>query len=272
MTTYAVGDIQGCLKPLKCLLDEVGFNPSRDVLWSVGDLVNRGPDSLDTLRFIDSLGNACIAVLGNHDLHLLAVSRDASRLRKSDTLLPILKADGCDQLLSNLRQRPLAHWDARLGILMTHAGLPPIWSIKQTRKRAAEVEEVLRCDERLPLFLDEMYGNEPDRWKPSLTGIARLRCITNYLTRMRFCKQDGTLDLKSKEGVGTAPKGYAPWFTYPRRDADAQVVFGHWAALGATTGVAGIHALDSGCVWGESMTLMNLETGERHQCQCGDMT
>ena len=268
MTTYAVGDIQGCLKPLKCLLDEVGFNPSRDVLWSVGDLVNRGPDSLDTLRFIDSLGNACIAVLGNHDLHLLAVSRDASRLRKSDTLLPILKADDCDQLLSNLRQRPLAHWDARLGILMTHAGLPPIWSIKQTRKRAAEVEEVLRCDERLPLFLDEMYGNEPDRWKPSLTGIARLRCITNYLTRMRFCKQDGTLDLKSKEGVGTAPKGYAPWFTYPRRDPDAQVVFGHWAALEGKTGSDRFIGLDTGCVWGGALTMMNLDSGEKIHCDC----
>lgn len=270
MTIYAVGDIQGCLKPLQCLLEEVGFNPSCDVLWSVGDLVNRGPDSLDTLRFIDSLDNACVAVLGNHDLHLLATSRDAARLRKSDTLLPILKAPDRERLLANLRQRPLAHWDATLDILMTHAGQPPIWSVKQTLKRAAEVEEVLHCDERLPLFLDDMYGNEPDRWKPSLTGTARLRCITNYLTRMRFCKQDGTLDLKSKEGAGAAPKGFAPWFTYPRRDQATQLVFGHWAALEAQTGVPGIHALDSGCVWGNSMTLMNINTGERHRCNCGD--
>ncbi|MFO7705446.1 MAG: symmetrical bis(5'-nucleosyl)-tetraphosphatase [Halopseudomonas sp.] len=272
MTTYAVGDIQGCLKPLKCLLDEVAFNPSCDVLWSVGDLVNRGPDSLDTLRFIDGLGNACVAVLGNHDLHLLATGHDASRLRRSDTLLPILKADDCPRLLSSLRQRPLAHWDARLGMLMTHAGVPPIWTVKQTLKRAAEVEAVLRCDERLPLFLDDMYGNEPDRWKPSLTGVPRLRCITNYLTRMRFCTADGTLDLASKEGVDTAPKGFAPWFSFPRRNPEAQLVFGHWAALEGRTGVAGIHALDSGCVWGNSMTLMNLDTGERHQCPCGENT
>lgn len=272
MTTYAVGDLQGCLKPLKCLLDEVAFNPSCDVLWSVGDLVNRGPDSLDTLRFIDSLGNACVAVLGNHDLHLLATSHDASRLRKSDTLLPILKADDCEVLLASLRQRPLAHWDARLGMLMTHAGVPPIWTVKQTLKRAAEVEAVLRSDERLPLFLDDMYGNEPDRWKASLSGVPRLRCITNYLTRMRFCKADGTLDLASKEGVGTAPTGFAPWFSFPRRNPEAQLVFGHWAALEGRTGVAGIHALDSGCVWGNSMTLMNLDSGERHQCQCGENT
>lgn len=272
MTAYAVGDLQGCLKPLKCLLEEVGFNPSQDSLWCVGDLVNRGPDSLETLRFIDSLGNACIAVLGNHDLHLLAVARDGSRLRKSDTLLPILKADDREQLLGNLRQRPLAHWDESLGMLMTHAGQPPIWTRKQTLKRAAEVEAVLRCDKQLPWFLDEMYGNEPNRWKPSLKGIQRLRCITNYLTRMRFCKADGTLDLKSKEGVGTAPKGYAPWFSYPRKDKDVQLVFGHWAALEAKTAVNGIHALDSGCVWGNSMTLMNLHTGERHQCTCGEGT
>ena len=271
MTAYAVGDIQGCLTPLKCLLAEVDFNPSRDQLWSVGDMVNRGPDSLETLRFLDSLGNACIAVLGNHDLHLLAAARDATRLRKSDTLLPILKASDCQRLLGNLRQRPLAHWDANRGMLMTHAGIPPIWTVTQTLKRAAEVETVLRCDERLPWFLDEMYGNDPVRWKPSLEGTDRLRVITNYLTRMRFCKADGSLDLKSKEGVSSAPKGYAPWFSFPRRDPQIQILFGHWAALGGTTNIPGIHALDSGCVWGASMTLMNLDSGERIQCDCGEM-
>ena len=270
MTTYAVGDLHGCLKPLKCLLEEVDFNPSRDVLWSVGDLINRGPDSLETLRFINSLDNACIALLGNHDLHLLAASRDATLLRKSDTLLPILKASDRDTLLSGLCQLPLAHYDSRLDCLMTHAGVPPIWSDKQTLQRAAEVEAVLRDEALRGSFLDNMYGNEPARWKPSLTGMDRLRAITNYLTRMRFCKADGTLDLKSKESVDSAPKEFAPWFNHPRKNPETQLVFGHWAALGGVSGVPGVHALDSGCVWGNSLTLMNLDTGERHVCSCGD--
>ena len=268
MTTYAVGDIQGCLKPLKCLLAEVDFNPSRDVLWSVGDMVNRGPDSLDTLRYLNSLDNACIAVLGNHDLHLLASAHDSRRLRKSDTLKSLLKAADRKKLLESLRQRPLAHHDDKLGYVMSHAGIPPIWSVKQTLALASEVEAVLRSDKRLPGFLDEMYGNEPARWKDSLKGMARLRAITNYLTRMRFCKPDGTLDLKSKEGLETTPKGYAPWFRYPRQDAKTQVVFGHWAALEGRTGTQGVHALDTGCVWGGRMTLMNLDSQELHYCDC----
>ncbi|MCL5042013.1 MAG: symmetrical bis(5'-nucleosyl)-tetraphosphatase [Gammaproteobacteria bacterium] len=268
MTTYAVGDLQGCLKPLQCLLAEVDFNPSTDVLWSVGDMVNRGPDSLATLRFLNQLDNACVAVLGNHDLHLLAAARDASRLRKSDTLLPILKAPDREVLLESLRQRPLAHFDESLNTVMTHAGIPPIWSVKQTLKRAAEVAEVLRCDSQLPWFLDEMYGNEPARWKPALKGIDRLRAITNYLTRMRFCKADGTLDFKSKEGLDKAPKGYAPWFSYPRKDSGVRIVFGHWAALEGKTGLADVIGLDSGCVWGNRMTLMNLNSGDSISCAC----
>ncbi|GGD07052.1 symmetrical bis(5'-nucleosyl)-tetraphosphatase [Halopseudomonas salina] len=270
MTTYAVGDLQGCLGPLKTLLERVDFNPSRDTLWSVGDLVNRGPDSLGTLRFLDSLGGACIAVLGNHDLHLLATAHDATRLRNSDTLLSILKADDRVQLLDNLRQRPLAHFDATRGFFMAHAGIPPIWTVAQAMVHAAEVEAVLRSKSDSSEFLKHMYGNQPDCWSAALTGIERLRSITNYLTRMRFCKADGTLDLKTKEGQDTAPNGFAPWFSYPRKDPDIQVVFGHWAALEAKSGIPGIHALDSGCVWGNCMTLMNLDTGERHQSDCGD--
>tara|TARA_R110001592_G_scaffold42588_11_gene138284 strand:+ start:15445 stop:16257 length:813 start_codon:yes stop_codon:yes gene_type:complete len=270
MTTYAVGDLQGCLAPLKSLLETVGFNPSRDTLWSVGDLVNRGPDSLQTLRFIDSLGGACIAVLGNHDLHLLAAAQDATRLRKSDTLLSILKADDRVQLLGNLRQRPLAHLDTARGFFMSHAGIPPIWSVAQALGYAAEVEDVLCSETRSREFFDHMYGNQPDRWSDSLTGIERLRTITNYLTRMRFCKADGTLDLKSKDGQDTAPKGFAPWFSYPRHSPEIQLIFGHWAALEGKSDADGVHALDSGCVWGNCMTLMNIETGERHHCECGD--
>lgn len=270
MTTYAVGDLQGCLKPLKCLLERVDFSPSRDVLWSVGDLVNRGPQSLETLRFLDSLGNACIAVLGNHDLHLLAAARDATRLRKSDTLLPILKAPDRATLLGNLRQRPLAHHDPTLNFAMTHAGIPPIWTVAEALERAAEVQQVLRSDEALPGYLDDMYGNTPARWSAELQGIDRLRMITNYLTRMRFCAANGTLELKTKEAVGNAPAGFAPWFKFPRPDPHIRLIFGHWAALKGKVKVAGIHALDTGCVWGNSMTLMNLNTGERYKCDCGD--
>ena len=268
MAVYAVGDIQGCLTPLQCLLQDVDFNPSRDTLWTVGDLVNRGPASLETLRFIDSLGNACISVLGNHDLHLLACGYDRTRLRKSDTLLPILEAPDRERLLQNLRQRPLAHVDSARQTIMTHAGVPPIWTVAETRQYAAEVEAVLRCDQQLPWFLDEMYGNEPARWDPQLDGTRRLRVITNYLTRMRFCKPDGTLDLKSKEGPGDAPKGYSPWFKLPRREPDIQIIFGHWAALEGKVEVPGIHGLDTGCVWGNQLTLMNVDSGERYPCTC----
>lgn len=268
MTVYAVGDIQGCLKPLQCLLQEVDFNPSRDTLWAAGDLVNRGPSSLETLRFLDNLGNACLSVLGNHDLHLLAVAYDVKRLRKSDTLRPILEAPDRERLLRNLRERPLAHLDVARGIIMTHAGIPPIWSPEETVSFAAEVEAVLRCDEQLPWFLDEMYGNEPARWHPDLDGTRRLRVITNYLTRMRFCSADGTLDLKAKEAADRAPKGFSPWFTLPRRAPEIRVIFGHWAALEGKVDVPGIHALDTGCVWGNSLTLMNVDTGEKYQCDC----
>ncbi|PRB80846.1 symmetrical bis(5'-nucleosyl)-tetraphosphatase [Pseudomonas sp. MYb185] len=268
MAVYAVGDIQGCLAPLQCLLREVDFNPSQDTLWAVGDLVNRGPASLDTLRYLDTLGNACISVLGNHDLHLLAAAYDPKRLRKSDTLLPILQAPDRDRLLGNLRQRPLAHFDRTRGIIMTHAGVPPVWDTAETLQYAAEVEAVLRCDQQLPWFLDEMYGNEPARWSAELDGTRRLRVITNYLTRMRFCRADGTLDLKSKETPGNAPKGFAPWFTLPRRDPEVDIIFGHWAALEGQVDIAGIHALDTGCVWGNRLTLMNVDSGEKRHCDC----
>lgn len=268
MAVYAVGDIQGCLKPLKCLLKKVDFNPSRDTLWAVGDLVNRGPASLETLRYIDNLGNACISVLGNHDLHLLAAAQDPRRLRKSDTLLAILQAPDRDALLQNMRQRPLAYFDSSRNVIMTHAGVPPIWTVADTCRHAAEVEAVLRCDQRLPGFFAAMYGNEPARWDPELTGTDRLRVITNYLTRMRFCKPDGTLDLKAKESPGNAPKGFSPWFKLPRRDPQTRIIFGHWAALEGKVRIPGIHALDTGCVWGNRMTLMNVDSGETLRCDC----
>lgn len=268
MAVYATGDIQGCLKPLQCLLAEVDFNPSQDTLWAVGDLVNRGPDSLATLRYLDSLGNAVISVLGNHDLSLLAIAWGSRRLRKSDTLQPILDAPDRDQLLDNLRRRPMAHHDASRGIIMTHAGIPPIWNTQDTLSYAAEIEAVLTSDERLTWFLEGMFGNKPARWRDDLDGIERLRCITNYLTRMRFCRADGTLDMKTKSDPAKGPPGYRPWFAFPRRDPQTDIIFGHWAALEGKVSVPGIHALDTGCVWGNRLTLMNLDSGEKRYCDC----
>ena len=269
MATYAVGDLQGCLQPLKCLLQRVAFDPAQDKLWLVGDLVNRGPESLETLRFLYAMRDALVCVLGNHDLHLLAVAHNVERLKKNDTLQEILDAPDRSELLEWLRQQKLVHHDEQRDIALVHAGIPPQWTLKKALRRAAEVEEALRDDARLPLFLDGMYGNEPAVWNSDLQGVARLRVITNYFTRMRFCTGDGILDLKSKEGVASAPAGYAPWFSWPERKTRGQkIIFGHWAALEGKCDEPGVYALDSGCVWGGAMTLMNVDSGERHLCSC----
>ncbi|MET1077181.1 MAG: symmetrical bis(5'-nucleosyl)-tetraphosphatase [Pseudomonas sp.] len=269
MAVYAVGDLQGCLAPLQCLLQRVAFDPHQDRLWLVGDLVNRGPQSLDTLRFLYGMREAVTCVLGNHDLHLLAAAQRIERLKKTDTLREILEAPDRDLLLDWLRRQKLLHYDEGRGTALVHAGIPPQWSLKKALKYAAEVEQALQDDERLPLFLEGMYGNEPAKWHRELRGISRLRIITNYFTRMRFCKADGTLDLKSKEGIGTAPPGFAPWFSHPeRKTRGLKLVFGHWAALEGQCNEPGLFALDTGCVWGGAMTLLNLDSGERHRCDC----
>lgn len=269
MTTYAVGDLQGCLDPLKCLLDRVAFDPARDRLWLVGDLVNRGPKSLETLRFLFTMRDSVTCVLGNHDLHLLAVAHNVERLKKSDTLREIIEAPDAGDLLDWLRRQKLVHYDETRDIAMVHAGIPPMWTLAKALKRAAEVEEALLDDARLPLFLEGMYGNDPACWDSDLHGITRLRVITNYFTRMRFCKADGTLDLKSKEGADTAPPGYRPWFAHPSRKTRGQkIIFGHWAALEGKCNEPGLHALDTGCVWGGTMTLLNIDNGQRISCDC----
>lgn len=269
MAVYAVGDLQGCLDPLKCLLERVRFDPARDRLWLVGDLVNRGPKSLETLRFLYSIRESLVCVLGNHDLHLLAVAHNIERLRKADTLREIIDAPDSAELLDWLRRQKLLHHDEERDIALVHAGIPPQWTLKKALKRAVEVEEALQDDARLPLFLDGMYGNEPDKWDKDLHGAARLRVITNYFTRMRFCRADGTLDLKSKEGLDTAPPGFAPWFSIPGRKTRGQkIIFGHWAALEGNCHEPGLFALDTGCVWGGAMTLLNIDSGERHSCSC----
>jgi len=269
MATYAVGDLQGCLEPLKCLLQQVQFDPAKDKLWLVGDLVNRGPASLETLRYLYSIRESLVCVLGNHDLHLVAVAYNTERLKKNDTLREIIEAPDSADLIEWLRQQRLVYHDAARDLTLVHAGIPPQWSIEKSLQRAAEVEAVLRDDEQLPLFLDGMYGNEPAKWDKKLHGIERLRVITNYFTRMRFCTPEGKLDLKSKEGVDTAPPGYAPWFSYAeRKAAGRKVIFGHWAALEGQCNVPGLFALDTGCVWGGSMTLLNVDTLERIHCDC----
>jgi bis(5'-nucleosyl)-tetraphosphatase (symmetrical) len=271
MATYAVGDLQGCLEPLQCLLERVAFDPAKDRLWLVGDLVNRGPQSLATLRFLYGIRESLVCVLGNHDLHLLAAGRNIERLKKNDTLREILEAPDCAELLEWLRQQKLMHYDEQRDIALVHAGIPPQWSLRKALKCAAEVEEALRDDNLIAPYLDGMYGNDPAKWDNDLKGVTRLRVITNYFTRMRFCTSEGKLDLKSKEGVGTALPGYKPWFTYKERKTKGlKIIFGHWAALEGHCDEPGIFALDTGCVWGGAMTLMNVDTFERLQCQCNE--
>jgi len=269
MATYAVGDLQGCLEPLQCLLEQVAFDPTRDRLWLVGDLVNRGPQSLETLRYLHSIRESLVCVLGNHDLHLLAAWRNIERLKKSDTLREILQAPDCEELLQWLRQQQLMHYDETRNVAMVHAGIAPQWSLKKALKYAAEVEQALRDDNLFEPFLDGMYGNDPAKWDSELKGVTRLRVITNYFTRMRFCTSEGKLDLKTKEGLDTAPAGYAPWFSHKeRKTRELKIIFGHWAALEGQCNEPGVFALDSGCVWGGSMTLMNVDTSLRLTCDC----
>lgn len=259
MSEYAVGDIHGCYDSLRRLLDQLQFDPARDRLWLVGDIVNRGPDSLQALRFVRDLGESALTVLGNHDLHLLAVAMGDHSSRRQDTMSAILNAPDRDELMHWLRHQSLACYDNERDLLMVHAGVPPLWSVAETLARAAEMEVVLRGDEAKH-FLHHMYGNEPERWSPELDGVARWRMITNYLTRMRFVAADGSLDLVSKSE--TAPPGYAPWFSYPRQEPTG-IIFGHWAALEGRAETPGVYALDTGCVYGGTLTALNLDTRER---------
>ena len=263
MTTYAIGDLQGCFRELEHLLETLNFDPNTDRLWLAGDLVNRGPESLEVLRFAASLGDRVRCVLGNHDLHLLAVAYAGARLKRSDTLQPILDAPDRDALLDWLRHQPLCHYDAGLGYVMTHAGIPPIWTLEAALGYAREVEQVLQGPDCTGYF-EQMYGNKPAKWSDDLKGYDRLRAITNYFTRMRFCTPKGKLDFDTKEGLDQCPEGFAPWFRYPRK-VQAQIIFGHWAALEGQVDAEGVHGLDTGCIWGGSLTALNLSNGEKTQ-------
>ncbi|NVK74715.1 MAG: symmetrical bis(5'-nucleosyl)-tetraphosphatase [Oceanospirillaceae bacterium] len=268
MSTYVIGDLQGCLAPLIQLLEQIQYKAGQDKLWFAGDLINRGNESLETLRFIKSLGNNATVVLGNHDLHLLAVSYGFGKLKRGDTLSEILTASDRDELMEWLRHQPLFHYDEQLNTVMTHAGIPPCWDLQQAQALAEEVENELKSD-NVDEFLSAMYGNKPNIWSDDLTGQDRLRAITNYLTRMRFCDENSKLDLASKEGINTATKGYAPWFNYPSKVPEScHIVFGHWAALEGKTQKERIHALDTGCVWGGSLTALRLEDRQRFSIPC----
>jgi bis(5'-nucleosyl)-tetraphosphatase (symmetrical) len=258
VATYAIGDIQGCYDSLMALLDKIDYDDNQDTLWFAGDLVNRGPKSLKTLRFIKGLGDKAISVLGNHDLHLLAMYYNHANAKKSDTLEATLQATDADEIMHWLRHRPLVHHDKSLNTLMVHAGIPPKWSAKKARKRALEVETFIQSPD-FHDFFDTMYGNKPNKWKKSLEGMDRLRIIVNYFTRMRFCTQDGQLDLLAKEGLGSQPEGFSPWFELDRKAKDTRIVFGHWAALEGKADAKNVFALDTGCVWGGKLSTLRLE-------------
>lgn len=262
MTTYVVGDIQGCLQPLQQLLDNVAFG-SEDQLWSVGDLVNRGPQSLETLRFCHRLGAQFRMVLGNHDLHLLAVARGIRAPHRSDTLDDILTAPDRDELLHWLQRQPLLI--ASEEHLLVHAGIPPQWSKEQAIEFAAEMQQVLTDEAMAHDFFQVMYGNEPDCWNEHITPPMRWRLITNYFTRMRFCSSEGQLELSTKSSPNQPPTGFAPWYSHPDRlTKSSNIIFGHWAALQGKPCGSGLFPLDTGCVWGGPLRLMNLTTGNYH--------
>jgi bis(5'-nucleosyl)-tetraphosphatase (symmetrical) len=260
MATYAIGDIQGCCDEFEALLARLRFDPARDRLWLTGDLVNRGPRSLDVLRLVKRLGAAAITVLGNHDLHLLAVALAPNeRVKPQDTLGPILAAADRDELLKWLRSQPMLHHDATLGCTMIHAGLPPQWNLATAQSCAHELEQALRDDARCIELFTHMYGDRPNRWSQHLRGVDRLRFITNCLTRLRFCRTDGTLELKFKGEVDSAPKGVLPWFRVPQRQSrELRIICGHWSALGYHDG-DGVLSIDTGCVWGGKLCAIQLD-------------
>ena len=257
--TYAIGDIQGCYEPMRELIDAMPFDPSVDRLWFVGDLVNRGPQNLETLEYVRKLGSQASVVLGNHDLHLLAIVFGGKNPQRSDTFHDVLDSPHCEELSHWLRQLPLIQRHERW--VLVHAGIPHIWSTVQAFAYAREVEHAIQGD-TYTHFFEEMYGNNPDTWHDSLGGMDRLRNITNYLTRMRFVTEDGRLEFAHKTTLDTAPPGFKGWFEYDC-DREETVVFGHWAALEGDIPSPLVIPTDTGCVWGRALTAVRLEDGMR---------
>jgi bis(5'-nucleosyl)-tetraphosphatase (symmetrical) len=259
VSVYAIGDVQGCYSDLLRLLEKIRFDPGLDQLWFSGDLVNRGPESLQTLQFVRSLGDSAISVLGNHDLHLLAVYHGRLNIDDNDSLAEILRSPECEEILHWLRWRPLLHYDPGLQFVMVHAGIHCDWSLEQATSYAGELERVLRSDD-FSAFFKQMYGDKPDRWTADLEGMDRWRCITNIFTRQRFLATDGRLDYTAK-GSPTehAHQPLVPWYELNRQlDESIRVVFGHWSTL--PVGAYGNHyAVDSGCVWGGKFTALKID-------------
>jgi bis(5'-nucleosyl)-tetraphosphatase (symmetrical) len=263
MALYLIGDVQGCDAALAHLLDEISFSPSRDTLYLLGDLVNRGPDSASVLRRLMAYGAAAQCLLGNHDLHLLATAYGARRPSRKDTLGQVLDAPDRATMLEWLRQQHMAlqltHQDQTF--LLVHAGVLPAWTAMQTIALAKEVETVVRGPD-LDDFLRQMYDNQPDAWRDTLQGAARLRVIVNALTRLRYCTADGVMEFDAKEGLDKVPAGFMPWFDVPgRKTADVVVAFGHWSTLGWLER-SDVLALDSGCVWGGRLSALKLGGGK----------
>jgi bis(5'-nucleosyl)-tetraphosphatase (symmetrical) len=265
VAVYAVGDIQGCFSALQRLIDKIGFNPSKDTLWFVGDLVNRGPESLAVVRWVKALGSSAVVVLGNHDLHLLASAEGVRPLGKGDTFQDVLAAPDREELLRWLRHQRLLYREGH--VVLVHAGLLPQWTASEAEALAMEVEQVLRGSDYKTL-LREMYGSSPAHWSPDLTGRERYRVIINALTRLRFCTFKGEMDFKHNGPPESAPQGFSAWFAVPnRKSRESLIVTGHWAALGLRV-ADNLLALDSGCVWGGSLTAVRLEDRKVFQVSC----
>lgn len=268
MATYAIGDIQGCYDELKDLVRLINFDTATDKLWFVGDLVNRGPKSLEVLRFIKDLGDNAITVLGNHDLHLIALFNNQDAVLKKHTLQEVISAPDGKELIDWLRQQPLIHHDPDLDYVMTHAGIYPFWTLEEAKKYAKEVETILQGDNYID-FLAQMYGNRPDTWDENLQGVDRARFIINAFVRMRFCTPFGKLEFEHVNDLDAAPKGFQAWFQISNRKTNnIRILFGHWAALLGHTDTPNVYALDTGCAWGNKLTAMRLEDQQCFHVNC----
>ncbi len=270
MATYVIGDVQGCYDPLRRLLDKLNIDLTQDQLWFAGDLINRGPKSLETLQFIISLGDNARSVLGNHECHFLATARGYKKPHRSDTFAAILASDNAEELIQWVRSRPFFYTDKKLGYSMLHAGVPPQWSLSDVKQYATELETVFQGD-HLDDFLANMYGSEPSLWTPKLIGNERLRFIINCFTRLRYCNLDGRLNLNVKGMPKPQEKNLIPWFQAPNRQTvNEKIIFGHWSTLGLhqennTT------CIDTGCLWGGQLTAIKLGEPEQFistDCEC----
>ena len=267
MATYAIGDLQGCYEAFRCLLQQLQFNPDRDQLWLAGDLVNRGPDSLKTLQYCHDLRDNLVTVLGNHDLHMLAVLEGSLKPKRKDTFQDVMASGHRDVLAQWLHQCPLMHENQEW--VMSHAGIYPGWDLATARRCARDVEAVLQSPQQRQVCFAHMYGNEPAHWDESLQGPDRWRTITNFFTRMRLIDDAGNMDFQYKESLTDAPTGFSPWFKWHNRvPIEKGLLFGHWAALEGNTEDRNIIGLDTGCVWGNQLSAYCLETGQWTRCDC----